>query len=1000
MSRLPAVRDGRLSVKAHDASVRVGAPKWFDWLHEARSFTFAGTEGSFTARHEERSGRRFWYAYRQRDGVLRKRYLGRSTDVTLPRMEQAARELATAGGQEARDDFLGGPMSPLIATKIAVPLPGLSLIARPEVVTKCVESIERPCTILAAPAGFGKTTLLIVTCEQLREQGWQVAWVSLEETERDPVRFWIYVLAALDSVRPGAGATARRMLETPRTPPIEHVLTVLINTLSAATAPIALVLDDYHRAATAASDAGLAFLIEHAPASLHLVLATRSDPSLPLAGLRARGRIAEMHATDLRFSTDEAGRFLRETMHVLLPEEMVSQLDERTEGWVAGLQLAALSLRIQVDRPGLAANMTATPRYVAEYLIDEVLEHQPKDVQAFLLQTAMLERLSGPLCDAVTERTDSAAMLERLMQAQLFVTPLDPGYMWYRYHPLFAEVLCERFGRTAPETLAQCHRRAAAWLRQQGMLGEAIRHFLVAQAFDEAATLIEGESDRLILRGETTGLVGWARDLPRETILAHSHLCVLFAVGLFLQGAGAEASTWLDELEQRTAEAGSRSDELAGEIGVARAILLMIEGDFAGGAALATEAAKQLLPRNHLLRTLAIWITNIVGALGENNLFETSITMAAIAEESLQADNILVAFMALETKAGIELYQGRLHRAAQTSREALRLVPRVGGQELPITAMAYCLLGEIQREMNDLDGAEDALRHALAIALHLGSAEFVNDGFVSLAMVQAARGQYDEAMASFEEVRHLIRTQQVASWGLSQMAMMRVRVLIAQGQIAEAASWADACLRSRGNQAPGTLFPLLREIEDLTIARVALAQGCAGDVIAPLEKTCVPATRAGRLRNVLEARMLLARAHWMLGEREAALGELDTALTLAAPEGIMRVFLDEGETMAEALAGYVASRSESPRRAHAFALLAAFGRVVELPALSLSETLSPRELAVLRLLAAGHSNEAIASNLVVALSTVKWHVAHIYRKLGVNGRVQAVARARERHLVA
>ncbi|MGH2518063.1 MAG: tetratricopeptide repeat protein, partial [Ktedonobacterales bacterium] len=751
MSRLPAVRDGMLYTSSPEAPIRVGSPQWFAWLDAARSFTFAGAEGTFTARHEERSGRRFWYAYRQRNKSLRKSYLGRSPDLTPPRLAQAARDLEGTGATAVPAHPPGEWASPLIATKIAPPQPGQSLVTRSAVVARCLASIEHTCTILAAPAGFGKTTLLMMACEQLSTRGWQIAWVSLEETERDPVRFWSYALAALDSVRPGVSAGARRMLETPRTPPIENVLTPLINALAAATTPLVLVLDDYHRAATPDRDAGLAFLVEHAPATLHLVISTRADPALPLAGLRAGGRIAELHAADLRFSTDEAGRFLRETMRVALPDDAVRLLDERTEGWVAGLQLAALSLRDQPHTdgmPDLIADRTATPRYIAEFLIDEVLEHQPEEVQAFLLQTSPLERLTGPLCDAVTGRTDSAAMLARLMHAQLFVTPLDAAHTWYRYHQLFAEVLRERLERTAPDLLARCHRRAAEWLRQQGMRGEAIRHLLAARAFDEAAALIEGESDRLILRGETAGLVGWVRDLPREAILSHPHLCVLFAAGLFLQGNGPEAVTWLDTLERHMVEMGSRSAEIAGEIGVVRGILLLIGGDFTGGAALAAEAIKQLRPDDQLLRGLALWITNIVGVLGDDDLFDSTSALARIAEESLQAGNILVAFMALITVAGIEMFQGRLHRAAQSSRRALRLAPPVGGQELPITAMAYCLLGEIERERNDLESAEGDLRHALAVAATLSSGEFINDGVVSLAMVQAARGHYAEALAT------------------------------------------------------------------------------------------------------------------------------------------------------------------------------------------------------------------------------------------------------------
>jgi len=999
MSQLPAVRNGLLHTAPPDDPMPVGTPQWFDWLREARSFTFAGASGTFTARHEERSGRRFWYAYRQRDGLLRKAYLGRSAEMTLQRLEAAADVLARADGKRAPGHAAEQWRAQLIATKIALPQPGLSLVARPGTLSRCLESIEHPCAVIAAPAGFGKTTLLIVACEQVRARGWGIAWVSLEETERDPVRFWTYLLAALESAQPGVTTAAQRLLASPRPGSIERVLTVLVNDLAAVTTPIALVLDDYHRAATSASDHGLTFLIEHAPAALHLVITTRTYPALSLARLRAQGRIAELRAADLRFSAEEAECFMRVTMRLALGAEQLARLEERTEGWVAGLQLAALSLREQAGMPDALTDSAAPPRYIAEYLINEVLEHQPEDVQAFLLQTSPLERLSGPLCDTVTERSDSAAMLARLMRAQLFVTPLDAAQTWYRYHPLFAEVLRERLQRTAPEELQRCHRRAAQWMQAQGMIGEAIRHLIAAQAFCEAAPLIEDEADRLVLRGEIAGLATAIRALPREVVLLHPHLGVLFVAGLLMQGEVAEATSWLDRLEQHLREQGVRSVEsveTAGEIAVVRALLLLFAGDVAGGAALAREAVMQLPPGNQLMRALALWITNIVGVFGAENLAEADQTMAAIAEESLRAANTLVALLALITKADIELYQGRLHRAAQTCREALRIVPRFGGQDQLMAAILYCLLGEIRREWNDLDGAESDLRHGLTA----GNPDLMVEGPISLAMVQAARGSVGDALATLEQ----IPVHQLSPWDVTQIEVTRARLLIAQGQVSEAALWAEGCRRSRQEQRSISAITLFREMEDLMLARTALAQGCTGDAVAQLEDLCARATRTGRWRNVLEAWILLARARWMLGEREAALGDLEGALALAAPEGFMRLFLDEGEPMADLLANYVASCPPSRERTHALQLLAAFGRAVAPSALPLAESfsarLSAREVDVLRLLASGRSNEAIASELVVALSTVKWHVAHIYRKLGVSGRVQAITRARELRLIA
>jgi LuxR family maltose regulon positive regulatory protein len=1000
-----------LSTDLADPPIAVETARWVAWLDTAPSFAYRGVAGRFTARQEERSGRRFWYAYRQQDGTLRKTYLGRSAELTIARLEEAAHTLAemarmdATGDNREQENVADAWLSPLITTKIAAPMAPQSVVTRPEVMARCLESIERPCAIIAAPAGFGKTTLLMMASERVQQRAWRVAWVSLEESEQDPTRFWQYTFAALDAAQPGISATARHMLEFPRPAPIERILTVLINEVAAAKTPILLVLDDYHRAATPAIDQGLIFLVEHAPAMLHLLIATRSTPAFPMARLHAQGRIAELDAADLRFSSDEANRFMRETMHVTLPPEQLAQLAERTEGWVAGLQLAALSLRSHSGIPDLVADGSATPRYIAEYLIDEVLERQPDDIQAFLLQTSPLERLTGSLCDAVTGRADSDVLLARLTQEQLFLTPLDAAQTWYRYHHLFAEVLRERLERRMPECVKQFHQRAADWLWQHGMPDDAIRHLLAAELFAEAAAHIELESDRLVLHGEVAGLARWGHALPRDVILAHPHLCLLFAVALLLQGEEPDADAWLDALEMRYGGQDGLPDNTRGEFAAVRSFLALWSGDILGGAAQAREALQQLPPSDRLLRTLTLWITHVIGVFGEGNLAEAERTIGDVAEDSRRGGNMLVAFIALITKASAQLYQCRLREAAQVCAEALRLLP---DENIPLAAMSYCIQGEIRREWNELDTAEAILRRGLAISEHAGSPEYINDGLIYLAQVLHARGRYDEALTTLERIRTMVQLRQLAPWDLNQMEIVRARVLIARGKLDEAGRWAEGRLRSRQQGDPGPAAPLafMYDLEDLSIARVFLAQGDAETATAILEPLAQRAAETGQWRNLLEARMLQAQAHWQFGNAETATSMLHAALTIAAPEGLMRVFLDEGEQiMVDLLACYLDSQpvssASSRELEHARKLLAAFGRADAVPSpVDLPNMLSPREADVLHLLAAGRSNEEIASDLVLALSTVKWHVAHIYRKLGVRGRMQAVTRARELRLIA
>ena len=1020
MTRLPTVHETLLLT---EPPLRVGSAEWCRWLETARSFAWRGAAGRFTARQEERSGSRFWYAYRRQNGALRKTYLGRASELSAERLIEAARslsEMARTAEEEAKavpdatsPDAAGttdGWLSPLIATKIAAPQAPLSLVARPAALARCRESLAHPCAIVAAPAGFGKTTLLTMVADTMHADGWRVAWVTLEESEQDPIRFWQYALAALDHAQPGLGATARHMLEVPRPVPIERILTVLINELAVAQTPILLVLDDYHRAATPAVDQGLIFLIEHAPAPLHLLVAARATPALPLARLRAQGRVAELDASDLRFSEDEARRFMRETMRLALPPAQLARIEERTEGWVAGLQLAALSLRSQANATALLDDTAAPPRYIAEYLIDEVLERQPDDVQAFLLQTALLERLSGPLCDAVTGRNDSAALLDQLMRAQLFVTPLDSSQTWYRYHHLFAEVLRERLACRMPDLVVQCHQRAADWLWRHDMGDDAIRHLLAAGLFAEAADRIEQQSDRLVLHGEVAGLARWAHALPREETLARPHLCLLVAIALLLQGEEPDAVAWLDALEERYTEDNPLPDALGGELDAVRAFLQLWSGDIAGGARRAQQALRRLPADERLLRALTIWMSQVIGVFGEGNLAEAERSVSVVAEESRRSGNLLVAFIALITMASAQVYRCQLRKAAETCEDALRLLPDNGRVETPMAAMAYCLLGEIRREWNDLDTAETLLRRALAVCENLGSPEYINDGLIYLGMTLFAQERYDEALACFERIRVMVRSRQLAPWDLTQMEVMRARVLIARGDLDEASRWAEERLHSRqtGDTGPTAPLAFMNDLEDLSIARIFLARNDAEAAITHLQPVQKRAAESEQWRNLMETRMLLALAYAREGDNEAALGELDAALTIAAPEGFVRVFLDEGAAMANLLESYLArqptppstARTVQPAREHARRLLGAFGRVATPAPGTLAESLSPREVDVLRLLAIGRSNEAIASDLVLALSTVKWHVAHIYRKLGVRGRVQAITRARELRLIA
>ena len=895
-------------------------------------------------------------------------------------------------------------MPPLITTKLTPPQPGQALIARPELLARCLASAERSGTCIIAPAGFGKTTILMELAAAFQAQEWSIAWITLEESEQDVHRFWRYMLDALDRALPGSSLQARRWLFSPRPPPLEQLLTLLINDLAAASHPVVLLLDDYHRAATPAHDHALEFLLEHAPPQVHLVIASRTELALPLHRLRAQGRIGEFHAGDLRFALADAGRFLQESMHMVVSTTQLQTLMQQSEGWIAGLQLLALALRDQVAMGETLAVHAPPLRYITEYLVAEVVEHQSPDVQQFLWQTATLERLSGPLCDAVTGRTDCAAMLQRLMEAQLFVTPLDATHQWYRYHHLFAEALRTHLERFDPVALRACHQRAAGWMQAAGMVTEAIAHWLAAAEFGAAAALIAQEADRVMSQGEMHELSQWVQAIPHATVLDCPHLCVIYAIGLVFQGLSHQATTLLAELAEAPAFRAD-PERWGAEVAVVHAVVQLLASDFVGGAALARRALDRLAPNQLLLRSVALWCLNIVGIIGDEDLESIIQRMDHIARESLQTNNVLVAYITLMTRAGVELFQGRLHRVMQTCREALRIVTRSDGVELPITALAHCMMAEVWREWNALETAEATVHRALAIAFYPSNPEFIIDGLVTVALSLAERGQIDQAMNAFADIQHMIHTRYMAPLDLEQVRLAQMRAFIIAGHRAEVERWMSACLARRAQRGNAPSMPILGELEDLVLARAILLLGDPRQAIPLLEQLRDTAASTDRRRSVLEANIILTRAYVLAGQHDLARCTLLIALSAGAPEGYQRLFLDEGEHMADLLATVLVSplpeRTPSPGEiSYVRQLLSAFGRSAPAPALGVPEPiLSPREMDVLRLLATGRSNEAIAESLVVALSTVKWHVAHIYRKLGVKGRVRALARAHELHLL-
>jgi LuxR family transcriptional regulator, maltose regulon positive regulatory protein len=899
----------------------------------------------------------------------------------------------------------------LLATKLHVPRIHPGFVPRPRLVEAVSGGLARGLVLVCAPAGFGKTALL---ADWAQAGGRSVAWLSLDAGDNEPARFWRYALAALDLARPGIAERVGPLLGPPPPRSFEGLVTALINELAAQPGAdeVILVLDDYHLIDSGPVQASMAFLLEHLPLGLHLVVSSRADPPLPLARLRGRGQLAELRTAELRFTDEEAAALLRGLVGLDLPGGVAATLTARTEGWAAGLQLAGLSLRGQADVAGFVSAFSGSHRHVLDYLADEVLAGQPAQVREFLLETSVLDRLSGELCDAVTGRADGRAMLEQIERAGLFLVPLDEVRGWWRYHHLFADLLCARLHAEQPGRVPELHRAAGAWCEEHGLEKAAVHHAVAAGDAAWAARLIERHFDAYFVRGEIATIQRWLAALPAGLTESRPRLCVAQAWKALIATDFETAAAALDAAERSLAQAADEAFEpsvgtgasllvnLPAAIALGRAYVAESRVDTAGMARFASQALARLGEGEQMLDSVvrvqlaaADWLHGRPAA-AERALLPLTARWRAAGQRSFFALRGGF-FLGLAQRA-----QGKLDAAARTYQQLTEIDALPGRTALANAGIGYEGLAELAYQRNELDAALGLVTNGIAVLRQLNYTVALAWALATLAWIRQASGDHAGALEAMGEAERVAPRPSLADLTVP---AQRARLLLAQGDVAAAASWVEE--RGLG---PCDELTYQRESEYLVLVRALLAQDRPVEALALLERLDAAAAAQGRTGSVIEIQALRALALAAGGDHAAALDALAGALTLARPQGYVRVFADEGASMHALLTQLAAHRGQrTTARGITPGYLAALvrasrprpaaprpGRATAAPP-GLVEPLTDRETDVLRLIAAGKSNQRIARELVVTLDTVKKHVSHILGKLGAANRTEAVTRARD-----
>jgi LuxR family maltose regulon positive regulatory protein len=937
--------------------------------------------------------------------------------------------------------------TPILATKLYIPPPRPRVVLRPRLIERLNEGLQRKLTLISASAGFGKTTLV---SEWVAGCGQPVAWLSLDEGDNDPASFLTYLVAALqtlalsevEGLAPDLGAGLLAILQTPQPPSTESLLTILLNEITTIPDNFVLVLDDYHVLDSKPVDEALTFLLEHLPPQMHLVIATREDPDLPLARLRARGQMTELRLADLRFTPAEAAEFLGQVMGLNLAAEDIAALEARTEGWIAGLQMAALSMRDHEDVAEFIKGFSGTNRYILDYLLEEVMAGQPPEIQHFLLYTSILERLTAGLCDAVLANDEgvqgkgndrstvpeslsvgqSASILKYLERANLFLVPLDDERIWYRYHHLFADLLrTQLLSSLGAQGVAQLHVRAADWHAQNGSILEAIDHASRASDDERVEHLISQNYMEMMNRGEQSWIRSWISQLSRELVYRRPWLCIYEAYSHSFFGELDEADLLLEAAEKRIRSEISAPDarSMQGYLAFVRSRVTAMRGDIHRAIQLCL-AAHGSFDAGDLAMGLDTGMTLgyeyfIAGDYGNASpLLNETIRLGITAGSIL---NTVPTYCVMARLVGV---QGRLSKSYDLYQAAAQFVAKASGQHLGAQALIEVGMADVLCERNDLDGALAHLKQGLDLMPWWGKADDFILAYITLARIHLAQANKSDALAAVEKAIGLVQTRGVFSEARHAVEIAQVKLWLAQADLQAASRWAAS---QEKPLSPDDPFRFENELARIAQGRILIAQNKPGKAIGLLSHLEEIARSDGRMGRLLEIMILKALAIQRMGNTAQADIALTKCLTLAEPEGYLRIFLDEGEPMRLLISDFRLQIEKHPRhaagedmegmKAYTAQLLAAFCKSPDTRAQKstiqnllvpgslqgkseiLPEPLSERELEVLKLLRTDLNGPEIAHECMVSLSTVRTHTQNIYAKLGVNNRRAAVRRAEE-----